>query len=137
VLLVSDGAAHLDVKTQDLLRVMFKRQGASLYWIYLRSANGASLRDKPEEGHEDAYPEYGLHQFFGTLGVSYRAYEAENPQAVALAMADISRLKNSPVRYREAAPRHDLSGIFYLLALLCACGLLALHLTEVKQWRTA
>lgn len=135
VLLVSDGAAHLDSKTQDTLRVMFKKQGASLYWIYLRSANGASLRDLPEEGHEDAYPEYALHQYFASLGITYKAYEAENPQAVALAMADIARLKNLPVRYQEAAPRHDLSGLFYVLALLSACGLLALHWTEVKQWR--
>lgn len=51
-------------------------------------------------------------------------------------MAEIGRLKNLPVRYQEAAPRHDLSGWFYLLALICTCGLFALHLTEVKQWRT-
>lgn len=135
VLLVSDGAAHLDSKTQDTLRVMFKKQGASLYWIYLRSAGGASLKDKPEEGQEDAYPEYALHQYFASLGVNYKAYEAENPQAVALAMADIAQLKNLPVRYQEAASRHDLSGVFYLLACLCSCALLALHLTEIRQWK--
>ncbi|CAG0997739.1 mxaC protein [Methylophilaceae bacterium] len=137
LLLVSDGGAHLDVKTQDMLRNMFQRQGASLYWIYLRSANGASLRTTPEEGDEDAYPEYQLHRYFGTLGVPYRAYEAENPLAVERAMADIARLKNQPVRYHEAAPRRDLARMFYLLALFCGCGLFVLHLTEVKRWRVA
>jgi mxaC protein len=137
VVLVSDGGAHLESKTQDTLRHMFHRQGASLYWIFLRSANGASLSKPPENGHEDAYPEYHLHQYFGAMGVPYKAYEAENPQAVELAMADIARLKNQPVRYQEAAPRRDLSAIFYGLALLCALALMAIHSTEVKQWRNA
>lgn len=137
VLLVSDGGAHLDSKTQDMLRAMFIRQHASLYWIFMRSANGASISAPPEEGREDAYPEYHLHQFFSTLGVPYKAYEAESPSAVETAIADIARLKNQPVRYFETAPRHNLSSVFYLLALLCGCGLFALHLTEVKQWRAA
>lgn len=136
VVLVSDGGAHLESKTQDMLRNMFHRQGASLYWIFLRSANSPGLSKPEEEGHDDAYPEYHLHRFFSEMGVPYTAYEAENPQAVELAMADIERLKNQPVRYQEALPRRDLSPIFYWLAFLCACGLLAFHFTEVKQWRT-
>ena len=137
VVLVSDGGAHLESKTQDMLRNIFHRQGASLYWIFLRSANSPGLSKPLEEGHDDAYPEYHLHRFFGSMGVPYKAYEAENPQAVALAMTDIARLKNQPVHYQEAAPRRDLSSIFYWLAFLCSCGLLAFHFTEVKQWRTA
>lgn len=136
VVLVSDGGAHLESKTQDMLRNMFHRQGASLYWIFLRSANSPGLSKPEEEGHDDAYPEYHLHRFFGQMGVPYKAYEAENPQAVEQAMADIARLRNQPVRYQEALPRRDLSPIFYWLAFLCACGLLAFHFTEVKQWRT-
>jgi len=136
ILLVSDGGAHLDVRTQDLIRDMFRRQNASLYWIYLRSANGASLNDVPtEENSGDAYPEYQLHEYFKTLRVPYHAYEAENPQAVSAAMADIAKLKNQPTRYQEAVSRHDLSAIFYLIACLSALILMALHLTEVKQWR--
>jgi len=135
VVLVSDGGAHLDSKTQDMLRNMFHRQGASLYWIFLRSANGESLSKPLEKGHDDAYPEYHLHQYFGTLGVPYKAYEAENPQAVSHAMADIARLKNHPVRYQETAPRQHLSALFYFLAWLCVLCLMVFHLTEVKQWR--
>lgn len=137
VLLVSDGGAYLDAKTQEMLRNMFQREGASLFWLYLRSANGASLKVAPAEGDEDAYPEYQLHRYFGTLGTPYRAYEADNPLAVERALADIGRLKNKPVRYYQTAPRRDLSWLFYLLALLSGCGVLALHLTEVKKWRSA
>lgn len=137
ILLVSDGGAYLDVKTQDMLRNMFHRQGASLFWIYLRSANGVSLKVKPEEGDEDAYPEYQLHRYFGTLGLPYKAYEADTPRAVESAMADIAHLKNQPVRYYEAAPRRDLSWVFYLAAFFSACGVFALHLMEVKRWHAA
>ncbi|MPS48347.1 vWA domain-containing protein [Methylobacillus sp.] len=135
ILLVSDGGAHLDVKTQDLLREMFHRQGASLYWVYLRSANGVSIKNAPEGEDLDAYPEHQLHDYFDSLGVSYRIYEAESPRAVEEALADIAELKNQPVKYYEAAARQDLSWIFYLLSLLCAAALFALHLTEVKRWR--
>ncbi|MCB5183671.1 VWA domain-containing protein [Methylobacillus gramineus] len=135
ILLVSDGGAHLDVKTQDMLREMFHRQGASLYWVYLRSANGASLKDAPEDENRDAFPEYQLHEYFQSLGVNYHVYEAESPQAVEDALADIARLKNQPVKYYEASARQDLSWIFYLIALLCTAALFALHLTEVKRWR--
>ena len=136
ILLVSDGGAHLDVKTQDTLREMFHRQGASLYWVSLRSANGVSIKNiPPEEEDRDAYPEYQLHEYFKTLGVNYHIYEAESPQAVEDALADISRLKNQPVKYYEAAARQDLSWMFYLLSLLCVAALFALHLTEVKRWR--
>lgn len=137
VVLVSDGGAHLESKAQDMLRNMFHRQGASLYWIFLRSANSPGLTKPEEEGHDDAYPEYHLHRFFSNMGVPYKAYEAENPQAVEQAVADIARLRNQPVLYQEAAPRRDLSAIFYWLAFVCAFGLLAFHFTEIKQWRTA
>ena len=137
ILLVSDGGAHLDVKTQDMVRDMFLRQNASLYWIYLRSANGASLNDVPDEANSgDAYPEYQLHEFFKTLKVPYHAYEAENPQAVQRAIDDIARLKNQPTRYQEAVAKQDLSGIFYCIALISSLVVLALQFTEVKQWRS-
>ena len=137
ILLVSDGAAHLDVQTQDLLRTLFQRQQASLYWVYLRSASGPRLADKPEEGNEQSYPEYELHRYFQTLGLGYHAYEADNPRAVQSAMAAIARLKNQPVRYYETAPRHELSGGLYAFAMLNVLALLVLQLTEVKRWRAA
>ncbi len=137
ILLVSDGAAHLDVQTQDLLRNLFQRQQASLYWIYLRSASGPRLTDKPQEGNEQSYPEYELHRYFQTLGVSYHAYEADNPRTVQSAMAAIAKLKNQPVRYYETAPRHELSGTLYALAMLNVLALLVLQLTEIQRWRAA
>ncbi len=137
ILLVSDGGAHIDGKTQDMLRAMFLRQGASLYWIYLRSVNGASLKQVPsEEEGIDAYPEYALHEYFQSLHVPYHVYEAENHQAVFNAMQDIAKLKNKPTRYFEPVSRNDVSWLFYLIAWFASMGLLALYCMEVKAWRS-
>ncbi len=138
ILLVSDGGAHLDGKTQDILRAMFIRHNASLYWVYLRSKNGASLKQAPsEEDGIDAYPEYALHEYFRTLNVPYRVYEAENAQEVNAAIEDISRLKNKPTRYFDPIAKKEISWIVYVIAWLSCAVLLALHSMEVKQWKRA
>jgi len=135
VLLVSDGAAHLDAKTQDFLRNAFVRQNASLYWIYLRSKNGSSLHEKLEGDDDQAAPEYALNQYFQTLGVPYHAYMAEDPAQVKLAMQTITKLKNKPVKYQEVIARKDMAHLFYVIALLATVVISGLYLTEVRTWR--
>ncbi len=136
VVLVSDGGAHLDGKTQDMLRAMFMRQQASLYWIYLRSESGVSLKQSLADGENiDAYPEYALHEYFQTLNVPYRVYEAENPQAVLAAVRDIAKLKNKPTRYLEPVSRQDLSQYAYWLAWLAALLLMGMVQLELKRWQ--
>ncbi|MFQ6333383.1 vWA domain-containing protein [Methylophilus sp. 3sh_L] len=137
IVLVSDGGAHLDGKTQDMLRAMFMRQQASLYWIYLRSENGVTLKQSLAEGENiDAYPEVALHDYFQTLNVPYHVYEAENPQAVMAAVRDIAKLKNKPTRYLEPIARQDLSQYAYGLAWLAALLLIAMLQLELTRWQT-
>ena len=137
MVLVSDGGAHLDGKTQDMLRAMFMRQQASLYWIYLRSVSGVSLKQSLAEGENiDAYPEYALQEYFQTLNVPYRVYEAENPEAVRAAVRDIAKLKNKPTRYLEPVSRQDLSQFAYGLAWLASMVLMALYGLELKRWQS-
>jgi mxaC protein len=136
IVLVSDGGAHLDGKTQDMLRAMFMRQQASLYWIYLRSESGVSLKQSLADGENiDAYPEYALHEYFQTLNVPYRVYEAENPQAVLAAVHDIAKLKNKPTRYLEPVSRQDLSQYANWLAWLAALLLMGMAQLELKWWQ--
>lgn len=136
IVLVSDGGAHLDGKTQDMLRAMFMRQQAALYWIYLRSENGVSLKQSLAEGENiDAYPEVALHDYFQTLHVPYHVYEAESPHAVMAAVRDIARLKNKPARYQEPIARQDLSQYAYGLAWLATGLLLAMLQLELTRWQ--
>ncbi len=129
IVLVSDGAAVIEPKTQHLLRIVFQRHQVRLYWIFLRGADSPGIYEKPDDPTQDnphARPEYYLHQFFQTLGVPYRAFEAENPEAMKAAIDTIDQLEKRPFHYHEVLPRQNLAAPFYGLALIGALGLLAL-----------
>lgn len=135
ILLVSDGAARIEDETRERLRQSFSDTGARLYWIYLRNRTGVHLDSPPENPGESTTPEYFLHQFFQTLGSPYRAYEAENADALRRAVADIEALENDPLPYLETLPRQDLSTYGYAAALVFLLPLLASRTLEVDRWR--
>lgn len=118
VLLVSDGAAVVDPHSEALLRRWFVERGVRLYWIFLRTAGNPGLFETPEPADDtpEARPERYLHLFFESLGIPYRAYEAETPDGILRAMADIGHLENLPMHYRETHPRLDLRGWCFGLA---------------------
>ena len=135
VLLVSDGAAAIDADSEQKLREWFKQKQVRLYWIFLRTANSPGIFDKPADSRDDnaqAMPEFYLHKFFSSLGSPYKAYEAESPNAMKDAIADINRLENLPLHYLERIPKQDLSGICYLWAVLLLLVLLGVKLCEVR-----
>jgi len=136
VLLVSDGAARIEEETRARIRQAFVDSQARLYWIYLRNPRGARLDEKPKNPGESTTPEYFLHEFFRGLGAPYRAYEAENPDALGSAIADVGRLENEPLHYMAKLPRKDLSSYCYVVALLFLAPLLASRALEFDQWRS-
>jgi mxaC protein len=94
------------------------------------------LYDKPEDSRDDnaqAMPERYLHLFFNSLNIPYKAYQAENPDAVQEAINDINKLENRPLHYEEKIPKQDLSEFCYALATLLICLLLGLKLYEARQ----
>ncbi len=136
VLLVSDGAAAIDHDSELKLRHWFKQQQVRLYWIFLRTAGSPGIFDKPEDSRDDnaqAMPELYLHQFFLGLGSPYQAYEAESPDALKQAIADINRLENLPMHYVERIPKQDLSATCYSMASLLLLVLLGVKFCEVKR----
>lgn len=136
ILLVSDGAAVIDPDSEAALRVAFKQQQVRLYWLFLRTDNSPGIFALPEDARDDnaqAMPERYLHLFFSSLQIPYQAYEAENPTAMQKAIADINRLEQLPLHYRETIPKQDLSAACYRwLALFIAC-LLGLKLCEASK----
>ena len=137
VLLVSDGGARIDGATREKLANLMKRNRTGLYWIYLRSVNGPSLLGAPDTalGSIDVAPEIALHEFFKSIKTPYQAYEAENSNALQLAIQDVNRLENSPITFNEIVPRRDLSWECYLLAASLLTLLLVTKFVEVKAWR--
>lgn len=133
VLLVSDGGARLDVPTRQRLHAAALRNRVSLAWIYLRAVNGPKL-DTPGDAAE-AIPEVALHRFFQTFPGGYRSYEAENPEDLQRAVADVGRQQNFPLDYSERVPRRDLSRFALGVALACCVLLLALRAVTLGAWR--
>ncbi len=134
VLLVSDGAARMEGETGDMIRQLFQDEKVSLYWIYLRNPKSASLSAPPRNPNESTTPEFFLHQYFQSLGMPYRAYEAENPEAVQQAIRDLEQLENHPLHYLEKQPRRDLTGYCLGAALAALLVLTVFRALEVRQW---
>ncbi|HQR52249.1 MAG TPA: vWA domain-containing protein [Burkholderiales bacterium] len=136
ILLVSDGGAHLDVATRERLARLVKQHRVSLYWIYIRSFRSPGLlADKDVDAQTaDTVPEHFLHRYFSEIGTPYRAYEAENAQALQEAIDDVNRLERLPIQFTEVLPRRDLSQYCYAAALACAAALLAMKWLEVRRW---
>lgn len=130
VLLVSDGAAHIDAVTRRDLTARLDASRASLYWIYIRSRNGPAIFDDTE-----AYsPERSLHDFFAATGAPYRAYAAESPADLKRAVEDVSRLQNLPLHFQELVPRLPLQRYCFAVAALCLLPLLLVRASEVNRW---
>jgi len=137
MMLVSDGGDKLDVETQAQIMEQMRELRITLYWLYIRSLRSPGLADAPagDVKSVDTAPEYFLHQFFQGMGTPYRVYEAESPESLQRAMADVSRLESMPITYADTIPRRDLSPWCYGVALACVLLLLMAKLLELRSWR--
>jgi mxaC protein len=131
IVLVSDGVAVVGRRVQESLRTEFARRPVHLYFLYLRTKGSNSMFASPPPGTEDtpqALPERHLNMFFQSLRIPYRAYEAENAEAVKSAIDDIGKLEQTPIVYTESIPQYDLSRWAYTVAALALALLLAAKL---------
>ena len=126
VMLVSDGGDRLDPDERERITRLVRRHRVSIYWLYLRSANSPGLLSGAQaaSGGADNEPEAFLHRFFSAMGTPYRAYEADHPEALEQAMADVARLENLPRTWHDTLPRQDFSRAAAGLALACVLLLL-------------
>ncbi|MER0240012.1 VWA domain-containing protein [Fulvimarina sp. MAC8] len=138
ILLVSDGAGVISREVQAQLRDAIARQPVNLYWLFLRTDGAKGIFDIPAPGERDtpqARPERHLHLFLQTLGTPYRAFEADSPDAIRDAIAEIDRLEAQPLAYEETTPRLDLDHFAYAgagLALFLVALLKAIETPLVK-----
>ena len=136
VLLVSDGGDRLDVDARARITELARRLRVAFYWIYIRSPRSPGLMpgQPPPDAVADAVPEFFLHRFFESLQVPYRAYEADNPEALRKAIADVNALENLPIRYLDTLPRSELSAWAYAVALAAVLVLLLANWVEIRRW---
>jgi mxaC protein len=132
ILLVSDGGAYLDEPTRRQILAGLARNRIALYWIYLRSYNSPAL--DVADPDRDSAPEIALHKFFQTLDTPYRAYQAEVPEDLEKAVADVGKQQNFPLDFYEQVPRQDYGRRFIGAAALCCLLLLAGRTFTLRSW---
>lgn len=136
VMLVSDGAATLTIPVQDRIKQLMEKYQVTLYWLYLRARYSPGLYTEMDAATaEEIAPEQLVHKFFSGLGLPYRAFSAENPEALQEAITEVNKLQNLPIRYQDIIPKRDLSGWCYGIALSLMLLLLAAKFSELLVWR--
>nr|WP_176222970.1 VWA domain-containing protein [Aurantimonas sp. 22II-16-19i] len=140
VILVSDGAGVISREVQAELRDLVGREPVNLYWLFLRTEGAKGIFEVPKSGERDtpqARPERHLHLFLQSLGVPYRAFEADNPEAVEAAIGEIDTLEARPILYEERVPRRDLGRFAYAGAALAILLLVLAKLGERERLASA
>lgn len=150
---MTDGGAHLDEPTRKRVREGLQANRIALHWLYLRTLNAPELDAEasappPQADGDDpaaietrnAYyaqesiAEVSLHRFFQSLPVTYRLYQADSPEDLAKAVAEVGRQQNFPLDFDERVPRQDHSRLLFSLAALCCALLLVYRSLLLRSW---
>ena len=137
IILLSDGAGRIDAPTQQKIKDWFSRFQIGLYWIVLRQPGGISIFDEnfvPRD-EEQLPPQIELYEFFKTFRSPFKAYEAEDPKSLELAIQDINLKEKKPITYTERLPGKNYSFGLLLTAMGLALLLLCLKILEVKSFK--
>jgi mxaC protein len=137
VLLVSDGGSKLDPDVRTRLAAALQRARVSVYWLYIRSVNSASIRDSAQTELSETVPEIALHRFLEGTGVPYQAFEAEDPQALRHAIDEIDRMEKHTIVATAIVPRRELASWLYGAAALCTALLAMARLVQRTRWAPA
>ena len=103
----------------------------ALNWIYLRSVNGPDFNNPQQD---ESMSEIALHRFFQTLSTPYRAYQAQTPEDLAQAIAEVGKQQNFPLDFLEQVPRRDYSRHCLAAAALCCLLLLIYRSAQLRSW---
>lgn len=134
IIFFSDGGGSIRDQFKDKMRELFAKHQVKLYWIFIRQPEERGPFDVNGPGRLFSLANI-IYQSLADLGVPLKAYDAEQPNALRDALADVDKLERQPIRYKERVPRQDYAGRCYSLALILTLMLIAIKLMEVRQWR--
>jgi len=93
-----------------------------------------SARERPVADSGDALPEQSLHHYFKGLGLPYRVYQADDPQAIQKAIDDVARVEQRPIQFIETLPRRDFMPWSLAAALAAVLLWLASQALVIRSW---
>lgn len=138
IILLSDGAGKLSPRVKQKISAQLTSKKLNLYWIVLREPDDISIFTKDPsylEGNAPASIE--LDQYFRSLKIKYKAYEADNPTALQSALQDIDSREKNVIQYAVSIPGHDYSRDLIILALVLSVFILIVKNLRVHSWETA
>lgn len=138
IILLSDGAGKISPRLKEKIREQLVEKKLNLYWIVLREPDDISIFGNTDHFDPTALPAVvELDQYFKSLKIKYRAYEADNPSALQSALRDIDAREKNTIQYTVTLPGHDYTRDLIVLALVL-CGLLFIVKNlRVHAWKTA
>jgi len=134
IILLSDGAGKLSPHVKWMVSKQLASKKLNLYWIVLREPDDISIFSKeiyPVDGVPDAI---ALHQFFQSLKIKYKAFEAGNPTTLQTALQFIDSKEKNIIQYAVNIPGHDYSKDFIILALVLSLVILIIKNLRVHSW---
>lgn len=138
IVLLSDGAGKLSPRVKQKIKEQLTSRDVSLYWIVLREPGDISIFSKGNqyaEGSEPAAIE--LDNYFKSLKIKYKAYEADNPTALQSAIQDIDTREKKIIKYDVNISGHDYSIDLIILALVLGLFILIAKNLRVHSWDAA
>lgn len=118
IILLSDGAGKLSPRVKFLLSKRLIERKLSIYWIMLREPGEPSIFSKDEYAQDRMPNSIVLHQYFQSLGLTYKAYEAEDAESLQSAIRDIDSREKKTIKYTETIAGYDYSRVFIIVALV-------------------
>ncbi|WP_020167179.1 MULTISPECIES: vWA domain-containing protein [Methylotenera] len=133
IILLSDGAGKLSPRIKFLLSERLKRRGLSIYWIMLREPGEPSIFTKEVYDEAREPNSIVLHKYFQSLGLKYKAYEADNPETLESAINDIDSREKKTIKFTEIIAGYDYSKVFIILAFVLIALMLAVKNLKVHE----
>ena len=120
LVLLSDGAGKISNRVKKKISKILSEEKINLYWIIIKEPNDVSLfsGNSYAEGREPTVIKLDL--FFKSLNTEYKAYEAENPDALSNAIKDIDSKEKKPIKIEKDIPGKNYNHLLLkiLLSLL-------------------
>lgn len=138
IVLLSDGAGKISPRVKQKIREQITSKKLNLYWIVLREPDDISIFTKDQGYTDDNMPPViELDQYFKSLRIKYKAYEADNPTALQSALQDIDAREKNVIQYAVNIPGHDYARDLIVLALVLSVFILIVKNLRVHSWETA
>jgi mxaC protein len=138
LVLLSDGAGKISPRVKQKISERITAQKLNLYWIVLREPDDISIFGKDQNYVTDNLPPViELDQYFKSLKIKYKAYEADNPTALQSALQDIDSREKNVIQYTVSTPGHDYARDIIVVALVLSLLILIAKNLRVHSWKAA